>query len=624
MAISIDWPNNPQDGDIHEHQGYYYRYSSEQNKWTSTIPPSFVTNTAVDLVRARVTKEFDFVNLESEYSMNNPGSNTDLLYYDDTLSGTPLRGLQGWQKISFPKTRTLNNDVIYIRAQIYANGYTPTPTGIDSPNVQAYITAFEPDGNAVNTSTKKPLLFFQASAYHESAFQVPSQPQAPYSDINVYAFLKVFEDPDNSNNFAIWHDVYRNSKEGKIRYALAGYMKKEAETDVELQVSADVTVTGTRGLNGVTSGPTPPPTVEEGDVWFQKNLDGSYTPKVYNISTGQFEETNLAGVEPADALPTGNLGEVYYINQSNTNSVVPQEIATVGRFVKSSEVAALQTEEGINEEIFNNWDRFSHTGNTGGDYPAVESELSAWQINSQGRIECTTNTGSYVGFYSPDDATDYTLEVTLSSSGGDDDVLSVVVAFVEEGSPTDADYRQHTISAVRDHGGFGRRWQLVYNLGQADEKTLANGNSQAPAGAGGWSGVETRVYIERSPTSITAYTSQFGSLSKDNNTELTFNLAGDADTQKFTTAGRYGYGAWSQNNATFYDIVTSGIPQATIFDVDAQTASTYNSSTGQWEQDQSVWNDFVSNNRGRFLINLEDNDLFYVDIKGNVRQITGN
>ena len=620
MAVTIDWPDNPQDGDTHEHQGYYFRYSEAQNKWTATLPPNTVTNTVVKTVTTSTTSQIDFVNLESEYSFDNPENNTDLLYFDDTLSGTPLRDFQGWQKISFPKSRTEGNDVIYIRAQVKAEGFTQVNNSASPASVIAYVTAHEPDGGAVDTSTKKPLLFFNDSV----DVLTVGFPDAEYADVIVYAFLKVFEDPDNSDNFAIWHDIYRNSLSGRIRYALAGYLKANSETDINVEVSADVTTSGTRGSNGVSVGSEEPTLADEGDIWYQQNDNGSFTTKVYNVETGEFEETNLAGVEPADELPTGNLGEVYYINQSNTNSVVPQEIATVGRFVKSGEVAALQTEEAINEEIFNNWDRFSHTGNTGGDYPAVESELSAWQINSQGRIECTTNTGSYVGFYSPDDATDYTLEVTLSSSGGDDDVLSVVVALVEEGSPTDADYRQHTISAVRDYGGFGRQWQLVYNLGQDDEKTLVNGNSQAPAGAGGWSGVATRVYIERSPTSITAYTSQFGSLSKDNNTELTFDLSGDSDTQKFTTAGRYGYGAWSQNNATFYDIVTSGIAQATIFDVDTQTASTYNSSTGQWEQDNSAWNDFISNNRGRFLINLEDNDLFYVDIKGNVRQLTSN
>lgn len=184
------------------------------------------------------------------------------------------------------------------------------------------------------------------------------------------------------------------------------------------------------------------------------------------------------------------------------------------------------------QEVFNNWYRFSHwdgisrgSGGVGnaGQFPANYSDTLAWEYKEQsGDIVCTKNTDTLTGFVSQQKYEDYFYQTTLSSTSIDNDIIAVVLAFV-----IDPDGTEHTITAVRltsyqfnlvlDAGqyayndlvaashnaqmtaytpttswlGTPSAWALVYNLGQSNAKVLVNGDSTAPAL---WVGDTTQNY----------------------------------------------------------------------------------------------------------------------------------
>ena len=603
---SIDWPDNPTDGQEYSEGEFTFVYNAAKNKWTIKSKPSI---TSIENLSVSSPIGIDFVNLEDEYS-----SEAGFIFRDTAISNDPLRSLKGWRKITFPKSLTDGSDVIYIRAQLFANGYTQSGTDIYSPLLQTWITGYEPDGTNVTNSTKKPLLKFWTAAAHESTFGVPSVPQSPYTDSLSYAFLKVFEDPDNSDNFAFWHDLYRNSAEGRIYYAIAGYLKAPSEITVSLD--AEVLTTGTRGEAGVTTGPNPPANAAAGDIWYEENEDGTYTPKIYNAETGEFEESPLGG----DQINPGQRGEVFYYTTDGTNEHISQTIADVGRYVKQDDVLESTTAGARAEEIFNNWYRFSH--NSTNTYPAREGDLNAWDYDENtGIIECTANTGTYVGFVSDDVATDYTHKVTLSSAGSDNDTVAVIIGYITEGLPGQANYREYTLSAITNTGGTAPRsgWGIYYNYLQSDQQEIASIDISP---SGGWSGKTLRVEIEKTGSAISAVVSDFNSGTVNEDYRISFNCNDSEFLTKFAGDVKYGYAAYSQDRATFYDAVLTGFAPSTVYDMDNGVGYVYNSSSGNFETESNSFDQLKLNNPGRFLIDQETKKLYYVDQSANVYPIT--
>ena len=276
------------------------------------------------------------------------------------------------------------------------------------------------------------------------------------------------------------------------------------------------------------------------------------------------------------------------------------------------------------QEVFNNWTRFSHwdgisrgndgVGSTSGAFPANASDTQAWVYDATtGDIVCTKNTDTLTGFVSQQKYEDYFYQTTLSSTAIDNDIISVVLAFV-----IDPDGTEHTITAVRltslqfnlvlDAGqhpyndmvaaaytdaqmtaytpttswlGTPSAWALVYNLGQSNAKVLANGDSTAPAlwvgdttanhsqttgddtlyawGDGnhdnstddGTSINTTVVRVRRQGNGFEAWCSQWNQSDIDGATRLTLDLDSDPDLLRFKGKQSYGVSSMSQESARF-------------------------------------------------------------------------
>jgi len=261
------------------------------------------------------------------------------------------------------------------------------------------------------------------------------------------------------------------------------------------------------------------------------------------------------------SMPTGQIGQQLFVSVNNTNSFETSYLVDVNdKFV---ETAAELQEELLDaptlQDVFNTWDRFSHSASAVNVYPANASEQAAWFYdNVNNTVYTNVNSTTATGFFSADKYESYTHTATYSSTDADNDIAFMVVGFVEEGVAGQAGYRQHTLTAVRQSdgsiGGIGT-WALVYNISQHDQAILANGSSTA-TGSGGWSqwSVDTVIYARKIGKDLTIQTSQFNSSTLDAATILTFDLSTNANTVKFLGPVSYGYGAWSQGGMTISNI----------------------------------------------------------------------
>ena len=187
--------------------------------------------------------------------------------------------------------------------------------------------------------------------------------------------------------------------------------------------------------------------------------------------------------------------------------------------------------------------------------------MSAWIYNSStNSIECTANTGSFTGFIGTTPATNLEFESVMSSTSSDDDTLALIVGFVTNGlQPTDAGYKEYTLSAVRNMGGTTPNvgWGIVYNYLQDDQIVLQTSN--VPFISGGWSANgATKVKVIKNGASVYATTSQNGSTSLDSSTTLYVDLSTNPVLNKFEGAIQWGFGAHSQDAANFSLLDASG------------------------------------------------------------------
>ena len=234
--------------------------------------------------------------------------------------------------------------------------------------------------------------------------------------------------------------------------------------------------------------------------------------------------------------------------------------------------------------IFDNWQRFSHNGDT--NFPASAAEIAntTWVKDSDNvGIRCDFNSTTYIGFVAPSSqAQDYFfMEAEVISAPNpsfvDNDVLSIVVAFLKDTAGTYGTVgREYTISAVRTQNlmtGFGTQfrpghaWSIIYNYGQTNKTTLktsadtnkiivenndANWASFAPLPG-------TMIQVIREGNTIRCKSSDPGSTTlKD---ELVYTLGGV--TAKFSGPQQYGFATMSQE-AVFDNITIAETEAAAV------------------------------------------------------------
>jgi hypothetical protein len=313
----------------------------------------------------------------------------------------------------------------------------------------------------------------------------------------------------------------------------------------------------------------------------------------------------LDGQQLANIAPVGLEGQVSFLANTATFERENGYTLVKGYFIETAgELSAAQSSLTDYATIFNTWTRFSHDGSAS--QPANSSELSAWSFDSNtGIISSTTNSGTFIGFVSPESYSDYVLKVQLKSSNADNDTIGVLFGWYVDPSTG----REYTLSALRDTGGTVTGWEIWYNYLRSDQQLLVDGSSFVSY-SGGWSSYPdgTTVEITRTGNQFSFVTSQLGNTTLDTATTLTLDLNSLAILDKFKGQSPYGFGAYSQASASF-TVLNFSSATSEIFDV--RNGDVYTLSNGSWvvSPSRDIWTDVGI---GRFVHNETTGKTFYV------------
>lgn len=221
-------------------------------------------------------------------------------------------------------------------------------------------------------------------------------------------------------------------------------------------------------------------------------------------------------------------------------------------------------------DVYTSWYRFSHARTSV--YPANASELQGWEyLADTDTLRTSIDSTTAIGMVSPDAYTKYVYTVQLSSTGADDDVGGVVIAWHRDA----ATGKEYTLSAVRSPGGgdvTGRyTWRLVYNIGQQDAWVVADGtpfikwgNGKYGATAtqsgyttntsdGRWSNwpMGTSISVERDGNVFTCRTTNLGSSMYADDAVIVVDLTSDSRLAKFIGPRPVGFVSIGQNRLSF-------------------------------------------------------------------------
>lgn len=261
-----------------------------------------------------------------------------------------------------------------------------------------------------------------------------------------------------------------------------------------------------------------------------------------------------------------------------------------------SELKNMSTVDGFTlptfRDIFNSWYRFSHAtwtnSQTGtetviGRYPANHGELNAWRyLEQEDTVECTVNSGTYIGFISNDFVGDYVFNTVVTSNDADNDAVTIILAAFRQG---DIDNREHTLSLSIDqtlneeHHRPGSNIRLFDNYGQSDMRTVRTLNPNRFNRI--WRDSYAHVYARRTgnklyiavenqviptqylnPRDIESLVREKGRLAEEelmaSPSYFTAVVDLNLEAPKYARAVRYGYGAFSQPAVRYWNIRRPG------------------------------------------------------------------
>lgn len=347
------------------------------------------------------------------------------------------------------------------------------------------------------------------------------------------------------------------------------------------------------------------------------------TLKINDKSVASLDSAStLADSAAKSLIPLGQAGQQLYYSSNNSRSFVKAQLVEINdKFVETaSELTEEQNDAPTLENVFNTWNKFSHSGTS---QPISSSlDANAWAYNSgTNTVSNPRNTGTPTGFYSNDKYEDYTHIAQFTSGQSDDDIGGVVIAYIIE------DGKHYTLSAVRQTTGNvianGLTWGLVYNIGQSghtdttrNTALLANGTSTAGvSGSGGWNAYPngTKIYVRKQGSSLSIKCSQWNSTTIDDSTEITFDLTSDSRTNRFAGPVAYGYLAWSQGDMTFSNLefTPDEAERLYYFQSDGSTSIyEYDAPNLQWNINTSL---DLTDRSGRIFHNNKTGRTFYND-----------
>jgi len=322
--------------------------------------------------------------------------------------------------------------------------------------------------------------------------------------------------------------------------------------------------------------------------FFRNNLGSK--GYVYWYTKGQIDSIAL------NRLPVGLRGQILSVSVNNSQIYTPVEPLVYGQFIytDAQKARAFAAGSATQLQIFNSFKRFSHGGSqtdpqgqTQNDtIPGQPLQTNSWAYDTvANRVKSTFNSGSAIGFISPDKFDHYIHSATIgATTTSDNDRIGIVIAFYEDTTtlvrnnayglnPGDFSWpinttnqfipNQHSLALYINRETTTLSYFVVYDYRKLTQKIIANG-SLSPGlynTTASWANQSLDVKIERQGDTILINRSQYsdapggkGSLAFP----LTVNLNSDTVLYKFKGKCPYGYTAQSQDNAYYSNISFSG------------------------------------------------------------------
>lgn len=333
---------------------------------------------------------------------------------------------------------------------------------------------------------------------------------------------------------------------------------------------------------------------------------------------------------------TWSAGQVLRVNPDQTIGSVPAlsfiTVASTDADVTNAKGAGFNA-------IFSTWGRISYNA---GNPHAVPSEETSWSFDANtGKVTCGINSTTVTGFVGPDYYDRYNMEVVISSTDADDDIIGLVLAY-----QVDADGKAYALVAYRSAGSTFKPgfyyFSVMYNPDPMATGTGewqvggTNGSLHYPDGTampsaptvtnglnGGWDALgEISLKVERTPEQIKIWSSDKGKVGvyTDDNL-ITIDLTSDDRLTRFMHPSRIGYQAMSQPNATFR-VLSQPDYQVPIFDVRDGSMQVFEG--GAWKT-YAAGSDYVKARlpQGITVSSIANNTLWYATYDGTLRKIAG-
>lgn len=241
-------------------------------------------------------------------------------------------------------------------------------------------------------------------------------------------------------------------------------------------------------------------------------------------------------------------------------------------------------------QILSTWARFDGGAyyHPAGTPPYGHSQAGSWNYSAS-FVQSLVNSNLEIGFVSAQQFDEYNHEVVVTSPGGDDDTIGVILAFTRENN------KNHILYVQRNAGGtFGHAtWSLVY----LDGSNSREGGYSINAGRTvvlqtktigdrpmTWSGRWAKIKTERKGDIFRAWTTKFYNGNYEPDSFFQIDLNHHDELRKFKGKKPYGYMAYSQDQARFQNIsFKGGLQTARIIDALEDKVYDYNSATGTYQ-----------------------------------------
>lgn len=336
---------------------------------------------------------------------------------------------------------------------------------------------------------------------------------------------------------------------------------------------------------------------------FQPQIDGLYTygeflkdvnnPEWLDQTVDRSEITILAHIEENNRFKhSSNINLIKgYLDNSGEK---PEATALIYSSSTDANDALQSAGTPTQEQIFNEWAVFASMSTTESFYTTKAEApdtvpYNTWVYDSGTQsIAQTANVSQYTGFVSPEKLNRYELEVTVTSTSTDDDIVGVVAAhYWDSASGTNQNlsfivqcggvYPSHgPLLAVKNHNT-----PSAYVVDYSTHDQLFTNSS----GGNGWNGRRMRLKVTRNENIIRVIATKWDVLNTyDPASEIIIDLNGDPQLTPFLGPQSYGFSSRSQADSRYQNITfTGGVNYDFVVDMEAQVVYRYNTITLEWE-----------------------------------------